>query len=589
MGIYFYLSFARFDGDQQVARFFNDLSDSIRFRLNLQTNQALGFFDSSFSQQTIEWTAKTTEALKTSTVLVALLSPAYLRDERAGKEWQIFLDRIRLNAGQNHSSRFAATDSKRVIIPVTWLPWRSPASHVVSEVSVFYGDPYGVTQQRPILEMLRSLRDCARDYSQFIKDLADHIVRMSERVSLTPLEVVHPFKECHNCFDLPDEPTGSHMDEAESHKQSIFVVEAVISKVLADKRGAIKERARPIDQHTMQTPGVHTKSERSNQGETIPERQEVMEKLNVWVIDDEEQVLDVIKETANLSGLFQVQSFKDASRALSEFELRNLHYPEPDLFVVDLELQAGEMQGLQLIEQLSAKKIRSSILAVSGSLGAEELFQAVGVGATAAVPKPFSLDDLLEILEHWANVGRKNRLFGQDDRVVDDSRKDRPVFLSYCNADVRTANLVRRNLEFRNISVWYAHDTLEPGDKWEERIQHGLRDANVFLPLITEGFSNSSVCKAELANVMHWSKTKNEHPRWIMPILFNYSTKDATDETIRRCLDYQHVTMTDKKLVDGFTALLVRIQQVLKKINTTGQSRGHQDQQQFSLRSHGGL
>jgi CheY-like chemotaxis protein len=567
MGTYFYLSFARVEADRQVARFFHDLSDSIRFCLNLQMHQSVGFFDANIPQQTGEWTANATEALKTSRVLVALLSPAYMRDERAGKEWQIFFDRIRLSEEQYRSPQSPTIDFKRVIVPVTWLPWHSQTSHVVSGTPVFYGDPYRVTQQRPIFEMLRSLRDCARDYSQFIKDLADHIVRISERVSLTPLEVVRPFKECQNCFDLPDEPTGPHIDEAESDKQSLFVVEAVISKVTADKRGGIKERMRPMGYQETQASHLHIKIDHSNHEETIPERQDVMEKLNVWVIDDEEQVLNVIRETATLSGLFEVQCFKDANRALSKLELRKLHYPEPDLFVVDLELQAGEMQGLQLIEQLSAKKIKSSILAVSGNLGAEELFQAVGVGATAAVAKPFSHDDLLEILEQWANVGRKNRIFAQDG-VIDESRDDRPVFLSYCNADLRTANLVRRNLEFRNISVWYAYDTVEPGDEWQERVRQGLKQANVFVPLITEGFSNSSGGIAELANVLRSFKPQIGRSRWIMPILYNYSTKDATDETIRRCFDYQHVTMTDKKLVDGFTALLVRIQQVLKKIKT---------------------
>jgi len=179
MGVYFYLSCARADGDQQVARFFDDLSDVIRYRLKLQTYQPVGFFDSGVSQQTIEWTTKTTEALKTSTALVALLSPAYMRDERAGKEWQIFFDRIRLHEGLNHSTQSQPIDFKRVIIPVTWLPWRSPASHVVSGTSLFYGDPFGVIQQRPILDMLRSLRDHARAYSQFIQDLADHIIRVS--------------------------------------------------------------------------------------------------------------------------------------------------------------------------------------------------------------------------------------------------------------------------------------------------------------------------------------------------------------------------------------------------------------------------
>ncbi|HKU72626.1 MAG TPA: TIR domain-containing protein [Pyrinomonadaceae bacterium] len=564
MGTYFYLSYARVDGNQQVARFFDDLSDSICFRLNLQTYQPVGFFDRSYSQPTIEWTTETTEALKKTTVLVALLSPAYMRDERAGKEWQIFFDRIGLHEEQRHSTHDPAIDFKRVIIPVNWLPHRSPAAHIVSGTSVFYGDPYGVTQQRSILEMLRSLRDCGRDYSQFVQDLADHIIRISDSVLLPRLEVIHPFNECHNCFDLPNSPMTMPIDEARSDKPRFFVAEGIV-RTIADRMAITTESATLIDYQKLQTLDLHMKSEHNRHGQKNSQRDAAMEKLDVCVIDDDIQILGVIEETCNLSGMFDVHVYEDASLVLRDLRLRQLHQQdEPDLFVVDLELKAGEMQGLELIKELAAQDIRSAILVVSGQLGAEELSQAVGVGAVAAIPKPFSLDDLLDQIEHWANVGRKTRLFGKNLQEADDARNERPVFLSYCAKDVQIANQVRRNLELREIGVWYAEDTLKPGDEWRERIRHGLTQANVFVPLITEAFSNSSVCKAELANMLRLVKTVNGHQRWLMPVLYNYSAKDATDELIKRCLKYQCVTMTDKKFVDGFTTLLVRIQRILK-------------------------
>jgi DNA-binding response OmpR family regulator len=571
MGTYFYLSFARVDGNQQVARFFDDLSDSIRFRLNLQAYQPVGFFEYGFSQQMIEWTTKTTEALKTSTVLVALLSPAYLRDERAGKEWQIFFDRISLHEEQKRSTQDPAIDFKRIIIPVNWLPYRAPASHVVSGTSVFYGDPCGITQQRSTLDMLRSLRNFPRDYSQFVQDLADHIVRISESVLLPRLEVVHPFNECRNCFYLPNAPTTVPINEDDSDRPRFFVAEGIV-RTVAHRMGSFAESAMATDYQKLQTLDLQMKSEHNKHGEILSQRYTAMEKLDVCVIDDDVQILGVIEETCNLSGLFDIHVFEDARLALGDLERRRFQQQdEPDLFVVDLELRVGEMQGLQLIERLCAQNVRSAILVISGKLGAEEFSQAVGVGAVAAVPKPFSLDDLLDQIERWANVGKKSRLFGKNAQEADDSRSERPVFLSYCSQDVKIANQVRRNLELREIGVWYAEDTLNPGDEWRERIRYGLTQANVFVPLITEAFSSSHVCKAELANMLRLVRTENGGSRWLMPILYDYSPKDATDESVKRCLKYQCVKMTDKKFVDGFTALLARIQRVLKTIRTARQ------------------
>ena len=560
--IYFYLSIARLDGNQQVVRFFHDLSDTIRFRLNLPPHEPVGFFDSALTQQPVEWSPETSKALKSSPVLVALLSPAYLRDERAGKEWQIFLDRIRLH--QQQQSFDPAIDSKRAIIPITWLSLRGPTSHVVSETAVFCGAANGVNQQRPVLEMLRSLRDYGRNYSQFIHDLADHITHFSETVLLTQLETIGPFRDCHNCFALPNEPIGSPIVEVASDESRSFAVETV-SGTLAIRVDGVYQR--PIAYPKLHTLDLHLDSEGNDYEETVQQRNADMKKLDVWVIDDDVQMLGAIEETCNLSGLFDVQVYDDASLALRDLELRSFQQQdEPDLFVVDLELKPGEMQGLQFIEELSQKKIRSAIMAVSGRL-AEKLPRALAIGAIAAVPKPFSLDHLLEQMEHWATVGRKNRQFGSNVQVIDNSRKVRPVFLSYCGHDLQAADYLRRNLEFRNIGVWYAADTLEPGVEWREEIRRGLTRAQVFVPLITEAFLDSPYCKAELANMLRLLKTESAHSRWLMPVLYNYSAKDATDELLKRCFKYQCVNMNEQKLIDGFNTLLVRIQQVLRTVN----------------------
>src|ERR1051325_8801901 len=88
MAPYFFLSYAVADSHPLVLRFFQDLSQTISSKLH-DYSSVVGFFDDTASQND-QWSPATAEALRTSHVIVPLLSPAYFRDKRVGKQLRVF-------------------------------------------------------------------------------------------------------------------------------------------------------------------------------------------------------------------------------------------------------------------------------------------------------------------------------------------------------------------------------------------------------------------------------------------------------------------------------------------------------------------
>jgi len=288
------------------------------------------------------------------------------------------------------------------------------------------------------------------------------------------------------------------------------------------------------------------------------------QKYSVWVVDDEPQFREVLKETCLYSGLFEVKIYRDPLSALRDVEMEFLQERQlPDLFVVDLVFDDSPMQGLQLIEELSQKKgLLSAILAISGYSDSRTLYEAVGAGATGALPKTYE-GDLLTQLKWWAKLGRNRRLYHEGKFAMDAARKRQRVFLSYCSKDERIAKFLARNLDFRGIGVWYAPDTLEPGDDWRQEIQNALLSAKVFIPLITRNYANSPHCRGELANIINRFKSDRHEPLLLTPVLHDSTASELGDELIGQCLNYQWVTMPPARFIDGFAALFQRIQNFL--------------------------
>ncbi len=70
---------------------------------------------------------------------------------------------------------------------------------------------------------------------------------------------------------------------------------------------------------------------------------------------------------------------------------------------------------------------------------------------------------------------------------------DLRVFLSYSSHDRNLAGTVKKVLEDRyGLSVFLAHEDIEPSVEWQQRILAELASVDVFVPILTENFARSN-------------------------------------------------------------------------------------------------
>src|SRR5258707_1036151 len=225
------------------------------------------------------------------------------------------------------------------------------------------------------------------------------------------------------------------------------------------------------------------------------------EKYNAVIVEDDRQVREMLEQSLTFRG-FKCQAYSEAEMVLNDLLINEEHVRMPDVLLVDLELEHNKMQGLKLIERLTATDNPPPIIAMSAGLSNSELIEALKSGADDIVAKPFDIFQIAERMERLAEIGRKRRRYRQNpkkEKEEDQERVDRPVFLSYSFRDRRTASILRTLIEARGIDVWYASDILLPGDPITERISKGLDRAQVFVPLVTDNYPRSAWCVFEMA------------------------------------------------------------------------------------------
>lgn len=146
-------------------------------------------------------------------------------------------------------------------------------------------------------------------------------------------------------------------------------------------------------------------------------------------------------------------------------------------------------------------------------------------------------------------------------RKYDPSRRHRPVFLSYSTTDSRFANGIRRNIEIRGIGVWYAPTTIDVGDQWRRRIEAGIDESLIFVPLMTDQYLASAFCVGELTRFYRRVHRDRHSELTILPVLAGLSAEGRHDQLVKRILqDYQAIELAPR-ITDGLTVLLARIQQ----------------------------
>lgn len=297
-----------------------------------------------------------------------------------------------------------------------------------------------------------------------------------------------------------------------------------------------------------------------------------MKHYKAVIVQNDLATREMLVETLRFLNL-EVTGYAEAEKLLFDMFQSGL-FPDtsPDLIMVDLELEANKMQGLDLIAELAERNAPSEVMAMSASHRPSDFEQAMRMGAAAIVSKPLpDLPQLFMQIQHRAEIGmnRRTRLCTSNgfQRNPDPSRNQRPVFLSYSHKDNLFATGLRRTLEGRNIGVWYDVAALKAGDHYMEEIIHGIDDSMIFVPLITDHYLDSGFCNGELARFMMREKASKDGKLLLLALIDGVSVeKKLSHHLLRPLMDgYQCLELTPERFIDRITVLLGRIDLMLGK------------------------
>lgn len=116
----------------------------------------------------------------------------------------------------------------------------------------------------------------------------------------------------------------------------------------------------------------------------------------ILVLDDDAEILDLMRDMIGVVGEFDVITESDARRALVLLGERN-----PDLLVCDLSMPG--MDGIEFLNEAAASRYRGAVILLSGMdsgvrLAAQTLANVQGLRVVAAFCKPVELADLRSAL-----------------------------------------------------------------------------------------------------------------------------------------------------------------------------------------------
>ena len=113
---------------------------------------------------------------------------------------------------------------------------------------------------------------------------------------------------------------------------------------------------------------------------------------SVLVVDDEPQLVWMLRFSLEAAG-YRVFSAREGREALE-----GIREHQPDLMLLDIMMPV--MDGwavLQHLQEVPARE-RPKVVVLSARTGLRDRAKATELGADAFVPKPFNVDDLLDVL-----------------------------------------------------------------------------------------------------------------------------------------------------------------------------------------------
>lgn len=127
---------------------------------------------------------------------------------------------------------------------------------------------------------------------------------------------------------------------------------------------------------------------------------------DILVVDDEADIRELVAGILSDEG-YPVRTAADSEQALGEIRAR-----KPALLILDIWMQGGGMDGLELLDLVKELDADLPVIMISGHGNIETAVSAIKRGAYEFLEKPFKSDRLLLVVERAleaANLRRENR------------------------------------------------------------------------------------------------------------------------------------------------------------------------------------
>src|ERR1700733_8779657 len=137
---------------------------------------------------------------------------------------------------------------------------------------------------------------------------------------------------------------------------------------------------------------------------------------DVLVVDDEADIRELVAGILSDEG-YSVRTANDSESALAGIRTR-----KPSLLILDIWMQGGGMDGLELLDLVKSLDPDLPVIMISGHGNIETAVSAIKRGAYDFLEKPFKSDRLLMVVERaleQAQLKRENRRLRQQTFVPD--------------------------------------------------------------------------------------------------------------------------------------------------------------------------